>query len=327
MLRDTLHPDNITCNGPRAVEPYPARIEAIVTERRTLMDESRNASIDCIIRRPASAATAALPVVINSLPAPWRATEPSVSMSHVTRYLAAAGYAVVDVYHRSGDKRLFPVLAGEARGKGDYLRTRIADITSHHHRFLDIAMLIERLADLSSGGALKGPMDMSRIGIGGHSLGALTALSLGGLRWPPAFESYRHPGIKAAILYSNALQRSLASKTMMSGLSVPCLHMTGTRDRSIDGREGWREKLLAYHMAPSGDQYALILRGADHQTFGGQRADQLLANRREELCHQFIRCASLAFWDAYLKNSPQARDWLRHRLPSALGRDGSLEFR
>jgi acyl-coenzyme A synthetase/AMP-(fatty) acid ligase len=79
--------------------------------------------------------------------------------------------------------------------------------------------------------------------------------------------------------------------------------------------------------ALSGDQYALVLRGADHQTFGGQRADQLLANRREQLCHQFIRCASLAFWDAYLKDNHQARDWLRHRLGPELGRDGTVRFR
>lgn len=326
-LRDTFHPDTITCGGPRPVEPYPARLETIVTERRTLVDEARGASIDCIIRRPASAVTAALPVVINSLPAPWRATEPRVSMRHLTRYLAAAGYAVVDVHHRTSDRRLFPVTVGDAGPKTGYAQQRILDISEHRHRFLDIGLLLDGLERWNAAGALKGPVDLARTGIGGHSLGALTALSLVGLRWPPAFDSHRDPRIRAVIVYSTALPGDLVSDRMVSGLDVPCLHMTGTRDKSIDGSEGAVEKLRAYHRSPSGDQYALVLRGADHQTFGGQRADQLLANRREQLCHQFIRCASLAFWDAYLKDNNHARDWLRHRLGPQLGRDGKIQFR
>jgi hypothetical protein len=119
-------------------------------------------------------------------------------------------------------------------------------------------------------------------------------------------------------------------------LRAPMMLMTGTNDTGRAGQSaGWR--LEPYKFSPPGDKYALFIEGANHMTFTGRWADSnegdgtggLLARRFNRLASgtdqkaifAYVRQASLAFWDAYLKNDARAKDFLKS---DAMRRSGGV---
>ena len=52
-----------------------------------------------------------------------------------------------------------------------------------------------------------------------------------------------------------------------------------------------------------------------------------LSTPKQDRFQQFIREATTAFWDAYLKEDPAGRQWFGQQLPIELGQAGKLECR
>ena len=277
--------------------------------------------MDCLIRRPAEGA-GPFPVIVNSVPADWGPNERAAMMTDLMRYLAGAGYMTISVRHLTSDKLLFPRWVRETEDWGAYMLECTSDMSRHRSRFLDIHHLLDVLPDWNGTGSLAGQIDLSRIGASGYSLGAATALSLVGQLSPPDFQSYRDARVNAAIAYGSTLAEP--SEAMFAHMDAPCLYITGTRDYSYDASRGPGVHLKAWRLSPTPAKYALMLKGADHATFSGMRADQLVADNRERLCHQWMRSASLAFWDAHLCGDETARRWLDLDMKRQLGRDGRL---
>jgi dienelactone hydrolase len=312
--RERLHPDNLFCAGPRTLEPYGRAGEAamVATSRKKLRDEERGALVDCVIRRPAASASPA-PVVVYSVPSDWYPKQPSPAAGHLTRYLAASGYAVVTVRHVTSDRILFPQWVNEAADPRAYVSARLADPAVQWNRTRDIRLVLDHLeAGLERQGE---GLDLDRIGVCGHSIGAVTALELAGLggRASPMADGR----IKAVIAYSSA---GLGGGP--AGVDLPACYFTGSRDHLYHARQRPEDSLRPFRGGNAPGQYAVLLRGADHDTFGGMRAEALTAGRREQLCHQWIRSISLAFWDGWLREDAAARRWLDDDLQRLLGRDG-----
>lgn len=107
----------------------------------------------------------------------------------------------------------------------------------------------------------------------GHSYGALTALTLGGVgaTVPPGVTApLRDPRAVAALAYSPpGVAPGLISAAGYAKLAVPALIQTGDRDVPMMMRDArWQSHLASFDAAPPGDKYALVLDGVDHY-FGG----------------------------------------------------------
>jgi len=183
--------------------------------------------------------------------------------------------------------------------------------------------------------------DRNRMGVGGHSYGAFTAMLVGGVRTYPGGTSYADPRVKAIIAMSPQGPSDVRGLTRESWneLRTPALFMTGTRDRGISDAETpeWRQE--AYALSPAGEKWLIVLPEATHAAFTGRMERFTEAQARERSVSDpadpadprdpgttrsrtqrprggraegaamrarasftTIKILSLAFWDAYLRS-------------------------
>lgn len=243
------------------------------------------------------------------------------------RYLgqrwASRGYVSVHVQHPGSDSavlhswRPFHAMVQAARNPQNAL-----------DRPKDISFALDMLLRLNvrAGFPLKGKMDLERVGVGGHSFGAYTALAAAGR----VFENtrvgtvdLRDPRIKACVALS-APSKGEADCASYRIFKVPCLHMTGTEDSSPIGATTPAQRRVPFDCIPGPDQYLVTFQGGDHMVFSGRSRQ---APRPTDAAFQALVCvATTAFWDAYLKGDTGAEAWLsRGGFKSELGRLGVLE--
>jgi predicted dienelactone hydrolase len=220
----------------------------------------------------------------------------------LAQYWASYGYVSIHPSHE--DSRQDSGYRGTLRGAladPELWRSRPKDISF----IIDALPQIERLAPM-----LKGKLDRSRIGVGGHSYGAYTSVAIGGA-------TVQMPGAKAPVSFADKRVRAivvlspqgegemgLTSKSW-ENIRVPMLAMYGSRDFGTQRRTPtWRSQ--PFYGAPPGDKYDVELEGATHFTFAGPM-------RRRGLETPLFKCAkleTLAFWDTYLKDDEAAREYL-----------------
>lgn len=89
-------------------------------------------------------------------------------------------------------------------------------------------------------------------------------------------------------------------------LRLPMLLMYGSLDFGPWGEAPtWRSE--AFQKAPSGNKYKVELEGGTHMAFAGSSRRGGVQNE----VFQYAKLESLAFWDAYLKQVPKAKEYLR----------------
>jgi predicted dienelactone hydrolase len=207
-------------------------------------------------------------------------------------------------------------------------------------RARDVVVILDSLTDLEKNyPELAGKMDHARIGVGGHSYGAFTAMLIAGTKTfsnPPL--AIGDPRVKAIVAMSPqgiAANRGLTADSWKD-LRVPAMFMTGTRDYGANETEGpdWRRS--AYENTAAGDKYFVLIRGASHMTFTGVgsglgeqydvgRQAPITDPRTGQVLNQSslqqtngpqitdrgtfasIRSISLMFWDSYLKDKKDAK--------------------
>jgi dienelactone hydrolase len=157
-----------------------------------------------------------------------------------------------------------------------------------------------------------GTIDPARIGIAGHSMGAITVQSLAGQpsRMQDGFT------IAAAIAFSPT-GRSAA----VGGVRLPFFCVTGDRDGTVTFKRGAQSmqlgmslphRLAIYRRLPAGAKQLLVLAGADHMTFAGEPVSAARFSRdvdaSEAASARAWRRVSLAttlFWRYYLSGPPR----------------------
>ncbi|MEN3973513.1 hypothetical protein [Emcibacter sp. SYSU 3D8] len=329
--RRTLAPwDNLTCSGPLPHDPYAgSRSPAdICSDSGSLYDEARGLGLTYSLHRPARP-DGLLPVVIYSAPMNWGGRFPATpSAYYIAEHLARAGYLAVNIRSTDSDRFVLPQDIATVPDPRTYIRDAIRDPERPRNRFLDMGFLLDKMLGWNSTGALAGHIDGERIGICGHSFGARTAMALIGERIGPARLSYRDARLKAAMVYSLGPSVAPGNLAPVYGdVRVPVCFMGGSRDFSWDTPAPPADRVRPYYWTNAPVQYKIVLKGADHLTFPGGRAETGVANRRELRNLQFIRSISLAFWDAHLRGDAGALDWLRSGLGDALRGNGRGEFR
>jgi predicted dienelactone hydrolase len=203
-----------------------------------------------------------------------------------------------------------------------------ADPSNVVQRPLDVRFALDRLTALNDDPefALHRRLDLQRVGVAGHSFGAYTTMAVAGQTFRRrAGANFADPRVKAAIAMSTPV-RNAAAESQDNGyadISIPVYHLTGTQDADSFGTSDPKSRRVPYDQTHRAPAYLLVLEGGDHMVFSGQRRRG--AGEHDAEFHRIILESTTAFWDATLRDSPEAQRWLDHDFHERLGRFGTFE--
>lgn len=268
----------------------------LTVDKLVLHDAARNKDVPLKIYYPDGSGP--FPVVIFS----HGALASKECYSGFGRYWASFGY--VSIHPSHGDS----IADSGFRGT---LQQAISDPRAWENRPKDISFVINSLPEIEKlAPQLAGKLDRRRIGVGGHSFGAYTAELIGGMtillpgkEEPQSFTDRR---VSAILLLSPEGEGKMGlTADSWSNLRLPMLLMYGSRDFGAWGEDpDWRSE--AFRKAPPGDKYQVEVEGGTHMGFAG--ASLKSSYKRVFQCAKF---ETLAFWDAYLKQDAQAKQYLK----------------
>lgn len=227
---------------------------------------------------------------------------------YLGRHWAARGFAVVFLQHPGSDTSVWRDLPLAQR------QAALEEAASARNlvlRVRDVSAVLDQLErwDRLEGHPLHGRLDLARVGMAGHSFGALTTQAVSGQTFPVRSVVSTEPRIKAAIALSPSSPRLGDLRRAFGAVKVPWMLMTGTRDVSRIGGATVASRLAVFPALPPGSKYEVVLDGAEHSAFT-ERALPGDAPRRDPNHHRAVLALSTAFWDAFLCNDPAARRWL-----------------
>ena len=215
--------------------------------------------------------------------------------------VAQAGFVVVALQHPGSDSSI-------AAGRQEGLLAQMPPDAAVN-RFGDIPFALDQLTAMNApGGALAGKLDLTRIGMSGHSFGALaTLVAIGQILPGSPAEVFREPRIKAAIAYSPNKARQGGSQTAFAAIRTPMLHFTGTYDSTpIDLETSPWERTIPFQRIDSADQFLIVLHGGDHSVFTGRRQKMGAPKPSDAAQMPLIVDETVTFWRAYLGGDAQA---------------------
>ncbi len=207
-------------------------------------------------------------------------------------------------------------------------------------RVSDVRLIIGSLSHLVvQYPELKDRLDETRVGVGGHAYGALTALMTAGVA---GTADARVKAVEAMSPPGPLPERGLTASSFAS-LDVPALFLTGSRDFGAKESEDLAWRKLGFDASPAGDKWFVSIQGAGRSAFTGnvgdfsgyqpnQPMDMPYPTNRPPIGGTYpqqqptprnnlpvimggpstgtVRTISLAFWDTYLKKDDAGRDYL-----------------
>ncbi|HSY17770.1 MAG TPA: hypothetical protein VK815_05515 [Candidatus Acidoferrales bacterium] len=226
---------------------------------------------------------------------------------------AARGYVAVFLQHPGSDDSVW-------KGKPVAERmpdlNRAASLENFELRMADVPAVLDQLeiwnADKTN--LLAGRMDLKKVGMSGHSFGAVTTEAVSGEWLPLAGQKYTDARITAAIAFSPSPPKTGGAAKAFGSVRIPWLLMTGTKDVAPIGHEDVKSRLAVYPNLKGAPKYEVVLNKAEHSVF----TDRALPGDREPRNpnhHRVILALSTAFWDAYLKGDAAAKAWLEGNGP------------
>jgi predicted dienelactone hydrolase len=229
--------------------------------------------------------------------------------AYLGRHWSGRGFVAVFLQHPGSDASMWQPLPPARRLaalKG------AANLRNTLLRLGDVPAVIDQLErwNRAADSPLEGRLDLDRIGMSGHSFGALTTQWASGQRTAGGRAPATDPRIKAAVILSPSLPSTGGDpKAAFAGVRIPWLLMTGTHDVAFIGAADLASRLGVFPALPPGGKYELVLDGAEHSAFGDGPlpGDRLPRNPGH---HRSILALSTAFWEAWLRQEAPARAWL-----------------
>ena len=159
-------------------------------------------------------------------------------------------------------------------------------------------------------------IDPKKIGIAGHSYGALTTQAITGQNKNPG---QHDPRIVAAIAISPTAATPESSKAM-GGVHIPFFCITGDHDDYItftDGVDSTRlgaplaKRKAVYEGLPKGKKQLYVMSNADHMTFAGEPIDSSKFSRDIPVTDELNQASwkriseiTTDFWKSYFSDKP-----------------------
>lgn len=283
-------------------QPGPHAVETTLEEWR---DAPRDRVLPLKIFWP-RAANAARPVILFS----HGLSGTRQGYGYLGTHWASHGYVAVHLQHPGTDS----IVLQDPAGAMEAMKAASKDVRHAINRAQDVRFVIDQL---HRPGRLQGDwchgLDLERIGIAGHSMGAGTALSIAGQSYPAMAEPapLADRRVKAAVVLSPPVrgtppQGSWAS--IYGTVAIPCLHMTGTDDESPIGITTAAQRRIPFDTITTRPQYLVTFRGGDHMVFTGRPRKR--SPQHDSAIQAAIRGLSMTFWRAHLDGDPRAHEWL-----------------
>jgi predicted dienelactone hydrolase len=274
--------------------PRPGAFRVVTIQKLVLEDARRKKELQLRINHPDGKGP--FPIVIWS----HGAFGSKDNYQPLTEHWASHGYITIQANH--GDSRALGTKVGDQSG-----------FRFWQERPADVSFIIDALADLEKKEpSLTEKLQSDRIGVGGHSFGAHTAQLIGGARafLPTGPKSFEDRRVAAVMLLSGQGPGEMLTDKSWDTVARPMLVMTGSADgptRTGQPAE-WRKQ--PFELSPPGDKFLVWVEGLDHG-FGGIAGVNFNPRNKPNEDHvRYTKMATLAFWDAYLKRSQDARAYL-----------------
>ncbi len=228
--------------------------------------------------------------------------------AYLGEHWAGRGYVAVFLQHPGSDTGVWRdaprrqrMRSMEQAANGENLMLRVRDVSA----------VLDELTrwNTTEGHDLYQCVDMTKVGMSGHSFGAVTTQAVSGQSFGAGRLTLADPRIKAAIAFSPSSPRIGKPARAFGSVSLPWMLMTGTRDVSVIGNTDVESRLAVYPALPPGGKYEVVLFDAEHSAFT-ERALPGDRRSRNPNHHRVILALSTAFWDTWLKGSAEARAWL-----------------
>jgi predicted dienelactone hydrolase len=238
---------------------------------------------------------------------------------YLGQHWAAHGFVVVYLQHPGSDEKVWK---DRPRIERMAALERAASIGNFRLRVQDVKAVLDQLErwNGSSGHPLAGRLDLARVGMSGHSFGAVTTQAVSGESFPLVGTRFTDARVRAALAMSPSVPRRGDPAEAFGTVEIPWMLMTGTNDVAPIGNADAASRLLVFPCLPAGDKYELLLDGAEHSAFGDRPLPGDLKPRNPNH-HRAILALSTSFWDAYLRGDAAARSWLRGPRPRAVLED------
>ena len=236
--------------------------------------------------------------------------------AYLGEHWAGRGYVAVFLQHPGSDESVWKGLPPADRMAA---MKRAATLPNFLLRARDVPAVLDQLTAWNADPAhpLHGRLDLSKVGMAGHSFGAATAEAVSGERLAGG-KTFTDPRITAAVVMSPSTPARTDPARAFGAVRIPWLLLTGTHDAGFLAGTTVASRRLVYAALPPGDKYQLVLDRAEHSAF----ADRALpgdALPRDPAHHRAILAVTTAFWDAHLRSDPAAKAWLTGpSVPAAL---------
>ncbi|MGO9586574.1 MAG: alpha/beta hydrolase family protein [Limisphaerales bacterium] len=247
------------------------------------------------------------------------APEPVILFSHglggsrvgsvfLGEHWAARGYVAVFIQHPGSDDSVWRDAPVQERMRA---MNQAASLDNFLLRVQDVPAVLNQLevwnADKTN--PLTGRLDLRKVGMSGHSFGAVTTEAVSGETMPVGGQAFTDPRIRAAIMFSPSSPKTGSAAKAFGSVKIPWMLMTGTRDVAPIGDQDVASRLAVYPALHGAPKYEVVLYNAEHSVF----TDRALPGDREPRNpnhHRVILALSTAFWDAYLRGDAGALAWL-----------------
>jgi predicted dienelactone hydrolase len=303
-----------TAAGAGAYDPLRLGAGAVPADL-VVRDAARSREVPLRVYRPASAAPAPVVLFSHGLGGSREGS------AYLGEHWAGRGYVAAFLQHAGSDSAVWQ---GVPRDKRLEVLTEAASGRNLVLRAGDVSAVLDQLEawNRTSGHPLAGALDLARLGMSGHSFGAVTTQAVSGQSIGRGGARFTDRRIKAALALSPSSPRQGDPKVAFGSVTIPWMLMTGTRDVSPIRDIDVASRLAVFSSLQPGDKYELVLEGAEHSAFG-DRALPGERGPRNPNHHRAILALSTAFWDAHLRGDAAARDWLRGAGPRSVleGRD------
>lgn len=298
-------------------KPLPGPLHMVERETLVLHDDARDVDLPLRVSFPREDGRYPLIIFSHGLFGSKDAYQPLVE------HWVSHGYVVIRPTHGDSLSLLSEKQRRRLRGRSLGRLARSRRFTQYwDDRVYDVRLLLDSLDQIEQQvHGLAGRIDRTRIAHGGHSFGAHTSMLLAGLTlYAPSGRSLQlaDDRLHGFVFISPQGPGRTVRPESYHTIRGPVLMITGSNDSSPvaapnqpphDAR--WR--LQAWENLPDGpDRYLLFIEGAYHG-FGGITGHQPWpgSGPLDEDQVRYVKTTTLAFWDACLKDDPQARRYLR----------------
>jgi predicted dienelactone hydrolase len=233
----------------------------------------------------------------------------NLGSAFIGKHWSARGYVAVFVQHPGSDEGVW---RGKPLAERLPAMRKAAGLDNFLLRVKDIPIVLDQLDEWNKNPnhSLAGRLDMKKIGMSGHSFGAVTTQAVSGQTFPLSGTSLTDKRIKAAISFSpSSPRKGIEPNQAFGSVKIPWMLMTGTKDVAPIGDQDVKSRLAVFSALPAGSKYELVLDNAEHSVFT-ERPLPGEKEKRNPNHHRVILALSTAFWDAYLRDDAQAKAWL-----------------